>query len=258
MSLLTPVRPRRVAVALGAADIAATVAGALAVAALFPRASSWTARLLVLLVLAAAVTALLAATAGWRAAGFRAGVARPRLLVVPTAVALAPLLGGVRWPGSGVLAVFVVGYALTGFFEEALFRGVVLGVLRPVGVWPAVWISSALFACAHLPNVLFGQAPAVTAAQAVGTFCFGVGYAALRLRTGAVWPLMVLHFLTDLLLRTDALPAWAHWTCMVGGDTVLLVYGLVLLRVGRRAAAAPAGEADPDARRAPTADPQRA
>jgi hypothetical protein len=40
---------------------------------------------------------------------------------------------------------------------------------------------------------------------------------------------VALHFPTDLLLRIDGLPAWAHWTAMVGGDTVLLVYGLALL-----------------------------
>ena len=236
MSLLTPSRPRRVAVALGAANIAATVAGALAVAAVVPHASEWTARLVVLLALAAAVTAVLAGTRGWRTAGFRARVTRPGLLIVPAVVALAPLIGGVQLPGAGLLAVFVLGYAVTGFFEEALFRGLILGVLRPAGVWPAVWISSALFAAAHLPNMLFGQAPAITVAQAVGTFCFGVGYAAVRLRTGSVWPLMVLHFLTDLLLRIDALPGWANWTVMVGGDTLLLIYGLVLLRLNGRAA----------------------
>ena len=230
MNLPTPSRPRRTVVALGAANIAATVTGALVVAAMFPRASAWTARLLVLLALSAAVTAGLAATRGWRAAGFRARVRRPGVLLVPAAVALAPLVGGVHLPGAGLLAVLLIGYALTGFFEEALFRGVLLGMLRPIGVWPAVWISSALFAAAHLPNVLFGQAPAVTLAQAVGTFCFGVGYAAVRLQIATVWPLMVLHFLTDLFLRVDALPAWAHWTAMVGGDTALLVYGLLLLR----------------------------
>src|SRR3954447_3008406 len=230
MNLLTPARPRRVAVALGAANIAATVAGALGVAALLPHASEWTARLVVLLALAAAVTAVLAVTRGWHTAGFSTRIGDPRLLIVPAAVAVLPLVGGVQLPGAGMLAVFVLGYALTGFFEEALFRGLILGVLRPIGVWPAVWISSALFAAAHLPNMLFGQAPAITVAQAVGTFCFGVGYAALRLRTASVLPLMVLHFLTDLLLRIDALPGWAHWTAMVGGDTVLLVYGLLLLR----------------------------
>ena len=246
MNLLTPSRPRRVAVALGAANIAATIAGALGVAALFPHASEWTARLLVLLALAAAITVLLAATGGWRGAGFSARVAQPRLLVVPAAIALAPLIGGVQLPGAGMLAVFVLGYAVTGFFEEALFRGLILGVLRPAGVWPAVWISSALFAAAHLPNMLFGQAPAITVAQAVGTSCFGVGYAAVRLRTGSVLPLMVLHFLTDLLLRMDALPVWAHWTVMVGGDILLLLYGLILLRQAARP------DGDPAATRRPT------
>jgi membrane protease YdiL (CAAX protease family) len=221
--------PRRTAVLLAGADILITVLGALAVHALLPSASAWTARLIVVGLLAAAVTALLAVTGGWRAAGFTRSVRSPRLLVLPAVVALAPLVGGVRLPAADLLAVLVVGYALTGYLEEALFRGVVLGVLRPAGTWPAVLLSSALFAAAHLPNVLFGQAPAVTAAQAVGTFCFGVGYAALRLRTGSVLPLMLLHFLTDLLLRVDALPAWAHWTAMVGGDTVLLLFGLLLL-----------------------------
>jgi membrane protease YdiL (CAAX protease family) len=225
--------PRRTALVLAGANIVLTVAGALLVHALWPSASAWTARLIVVGLLAAAVTGLLAATGGWRAAGFTGSVRSPRLLIVPALVALAPLAGGVQLPAAGLLAVLIAGYALTGYLEEALFRGVILGVLRPAGTWPAVLGSSALFGCAHLPNMLFGQAPAVTVAQAVGTFCFGVGYAALRLCTGSLWPLMVLHFLTDLLLRIDTLPAWAHWTAMVGGDTVLLVVGVLLLRGSR-------------------------
>ncbi len=233
-SLTTP-RPHRLALALGGADVALTVLGALAVAALVPGASAWTARLVVVLVLTAAVTGLLALTGGWRLSGFTLRVREPGLLVLPAVLAVLPLAGGLRLPGAGLLAVLVTGYAATGFMEEALFRGVILGVLRPAGTWPAVLMSSGLFAAAHLPNMLFGQAPAITLAQAVGTFCFGVGYAALRLRTGSVLPLMVLHALTDLLLRVDALPGWAHWTAMVGGDTLLMVYGVLLLRDARAA-----------------------
>jgi hypothetical protein len=55
---------------------------------------------------------------------------------------------------------------------------------------------------------------------------------------------MILHLLTDLLLRVDALPAWAHWTTMVGGDVLLLAYGLILLR-GAGRAGSPAGGAQP-------------
>nr|BFE60369.1 hypothetical protein GCM10020063_048950 [Dactylosporangium thailandense] len=218
--------PRTAAIGLGLADIAVTTLGALAVTALFPSASAWTARLIVVLLLAAAVAVLLATTRVWRTTGLR----EPRLLWLPALLAVLPLVDGVHLPGAGLLAVLVAGYAATGFVEEALFRGLIPGVLRPAGVWPSVLLSSLLFAAAHLPNMLFGQAPAITIAQAVGTFCFGVGYGALRLRTGALWPLMLLHFLTDLFLRVDALPAWAHWTVMVGGDTALLVYGLYLLR----------------------------
>ena len=227
-------RPRALAVAIGAANLTATTAGALAAGALLPHASAWTSRLLVLLGLAAVVTAVLAASRGWAGAGFSTRVVEPRLLALPAVVALAPLVTGVHLPGASMLTVFVLGYAVTGFFEEALFRGLVLGVLRPTGaageVWPAVWITSVMFAAAHLPNMLFGQTAAMTLAQAVGTFCFGVGYAAVRVRTATVLPLMALHFVTDLSLRIDALPVWAHWTVMVGGDTVLLLYGIFLLR----------------------------
>ncbi len=237
---LIAAHPRRVAVILGGAEIALTVAGALTAAAIAPSGSAWTSRLIVVLALAAAVTVLLAITRAWRLSGFTVRVASPRLLLLPAVIALAPLIGGVNPPGADLLAMLVIGYAATAFAEEALYRGMILGVLRPAGTWPAVLISSGLFALAHLANVLFGQAPAVTVAQAVGTFCFGIGYAALRLRTGSILPLMVLHFLTDLLLRIDALPVWAHWSLMVGGDTVLLLYGVLLLR-GRSVTAAQLG-----------------
>ncbi|WP_433088033.1 hypothetical protein ACQP1P_19100 [Dactylosporangium sp. CA-052675] len=42
--------PRTAAIGLGLADIAVTTLGALAVTALFPSASAWTARLIVVLV----------------------------------------------------------------------------------------------------------------------------------------------------------------------------------------------------------------
>ena len=102
MNLLTPSRPRRVAVALVAANIAATIAGALGVAAVFPHASEWTARLVVLLALAAARHRRARRHRGWHTAGFRARVARPAAAGrARAAIALAPLVGGVQLPGAG-------------------------------------------------------------------------------------------------------------------------------------------------------------
>lgn len=227
--------PRRAAVIITAANIAVTTAGALTLAWAFPEMSAWTARLVVVLVLVAAVAALIASMRAWAWAGVAQHARGWRLLALPAAVALLPLCGGVALPGAGLLAVLIVGYAATAFFEEALFRGVLIGVLRQLGPWSAALLSSGLFACAHLPNMLFGQPPGVTLAQAVGTFCFGMGYAAIRLRIGGLWPLMVLHFVTDLALQLDTLPAGMHWAVMVGGDTVLLAYGLWLLRSARPA-----------------------
>ncbi|MDQ0118405.1 hypothetical protein AB0280_00830 [Pseudarthrobacter sp902506025] len=47
---------------------------------------------------------------------------------------------------------------------------------------------SELFGLSHLANNAFGADVVVTAAQVIGAFTVGVGYAALRLRTVAFWP----------------------------------------------------------------------
>ena len=158
---------------------------------------------------------------GWSALG----LTHPRqwhdtkLLVVPALITLVPLLGGVRSIEAGALIVLVVGYVLTGFMEEILWRGAVQRILAPTGIAPAVWLGSALFGAAHLTNVLFRDSVALVVAQAFGAFCFGVGYAALRWRTNTIWPLMVLHLTTDLFAAIGGLP---KIPVLVGQDVVLL------------------------------------
>ena len=83
-------------------------------------------------------------------------------------------------------------------------------------------------------NVFFRDSAAVVVAQAVGAACFGIGYGALRLRTGSVWPLMALHLLTDLLPQLGRLP---KIPIFVAQDVVLLGYALFLLRGRSRAEA---------------------
>lgn len=151
---------------------------------------------------------------------------QPWLLAVPAALCLVPLAGGLRSVASGLLAILLVGYLLTGIVEELLWRGVVLRVLLPIGPTAAALVGSALFGAAHLTNVLFRDSVALVGAQAFGAACFGVGYAALRLRTGTVWPLMALHAATDLFAAIGGLP---KIPVLVGQDVVLLIFGLVLL-----------------------------
>ena len=210
--------------------------GALATRVLMPgsdgltRSLAASAGLLVFTVVVARAVAV--RSGGWTAIGLThpREWRNTRLLAVPAALSLVPLLGGVRNVGAGTLAVFVVGYILTGLMEETLWRGAVQRILAPTGTAQAVWLGSALFGAAHLVNVAFRDSVALVVAQAFGAFCFGVGYAALRWRTNTIWPLMVLHLTTDLFAAVGGLP---KIPVLVGQDVVLLVLGAVLIRKGR-------------------------
>ena len=173
---------------------------------------------------------VLAALRWWRAAGFN----RPsewralKLLWVPTGLfVVLPLVVGLHAVAPATAAYLVVAYALTGFAEEGLYRGVLLRVLGPLGARRAVLLSAVFFGASHLVNLMFRSNPFLVFAQAVGAFSMGVGFGALRLRTNTIWPLIVLHGSEDLLLRFTRLPPIP---LNVFQSVVMLVYGVYLLR----------------------------
>lgn len=175
------------------------------------------------------IVAAVALVAGGRAGamGVWAKPRAARLLVLPAALTLLPFAGGFAVPGAGLLAVLLLGEALTGFAEELVFRGFILDWLAARGPRAAATISAVIFGATHLPNILIRHQVGPILGQAVGAACFGFGYAALRHRTGSLWPLMVLHFATDLFLRLGGLPVIP---VAVAQDVVLLGYGLWLFR----------------------------
>ncbi len=68
---------------------------------------------------------------------------------------------------------------------EFMFRGFVLFLLVPVlGVWPAIMVSTVMYALAHVPY----QMP-----EAVGAFPFGVFMCMITLYTGNIWLAYVIH-----------------------------------------------------------------
>lgn len=152
-----------------------------------------------------------------------------KLLLLPAVLVLLPLVAGFKAIAIGTVAFLLVGYLLTGFFEEALYRGVILRVLCPMGIWPAVLISSLLFGLAHSTNLFlhFSGNPVLVGLQIIGAFTFGIGMAALRLRTNTIWPLMILHAAIDLFLAFSLLPVPLVAAIQ---DTILLVYGFFLIR----------------------------
>lgn len=141
-----------------------------------------------------------------------------------------PLVAGIKPLAQSAVLVLVIGYVATAVFEETLWRGLVLEILRPLGVWPAVLGSSLLFGLGHLSNAALRGFSVLILLQAFGAAVQGIGLAALRVRTNTIWPLIAVHALHDLSLQLGTLPIAAVEAPI---STVLAVYGIYLLRGGR-------------------------
>jgi hypothetical protein len=189
-------------------------------------------RLAAVLLVAALAVVVVARERAWA----RVGAAGRRfwshlgLLIVPTLVAVAPVVTGFSLPAANTVVVLALGYAGTGVFEELWHRGVVLDALRSLGLRRSALIGGAFFGASHLANVVFGQSVAVSLAQAVGAFCFGVGFAIFRWRTHAVWLLASIHAASDLMFKITGLHGGLLWVFLVGNDILMLLWGLWCLR----------------------------
>ncbi|WP_072775795.1 CPBP family intramembrane glutamic endopeptidase [Marivita hallyeonensis] len=94
------------------------------------------------------------------------------------------------------LASFVA--LVVGFFEELLFRGVLLHGLRSkMPAIPAVLVAALVFGAFHFVNWVSGQPLDVTILQVISAAGGGVLYGALVLWTGSLWPSIVMHGLWD-------------------------------------------------------------
>lgn len=154
------------------------------------------------------------------------------------------------WPMPRVLLMVACNAALVAVSEELMFRGILLqGLLDRHAVWPAVLISSALFGVVHTTNGLATGDVSGAVWQAVAAALQGVGYAAIRLRTRSVWPMVLVHALWDFALVTATLADPAEDGISILPYAALLavlplcLYGVYLLRPSQRAALAPADAA---------------
>lgn len=137
---------------------------------------------------------------GWFAkAGFVRNVRDVHVYWYPALVAFAPVFfyGTVE-----ISAAWVVFYSLalifTGLSEEALARGIALPALLPRGKWVALIFAGALFSVGHFSNLVFEEfGPLEMGDKLLTTFSFAIMYGALFIRTGNIWPLIVLHAIHD-------------------------------------------------------------
>jgi membrane protease YdiL (CAAX protease family) len=195
--------------------------------------------LLLVGITAAVILTLIAGLRWWRFSGFTppSEWRDMRLYWLPVLLLAVPLLGGIKPIATSTIALLLLAYLLTAVFEESLWRGVTIGLLRPLGVWPTVLISSLLFGLGHLGNSLLRGFSVIILLQAFGAAVQGIGLAALRLRTNSIWPLIGIHALHDLFLQMGTLPIAAADAVVA---TVLAVYGVLILR-GRRMEDLPTG-----------------
>ena len=86
-----------------------------------------------------------------------------------------------------------------GFFEEIVFRGVLLILLlkkfknHPNKVLLSIVISSVIFGLSHIVNIFYGLSLSDTILQIMYSFLVGMLWAIMFLRTGNLWLTMLLH-----------------------------------------------------------------
>jgi membrane protease YdiL (CAAX protease family) len=137
---------------------------------------------------------------------------------------------------SGTIVCCFIYTLLSVFTEELLFRGVFLGILSRKGILHGVIVSSILFGLFHLSNLSGSpQLQIISLAQVIWATFIGIGFAATRIRTNALWPAILIHFLinftNNLTDRTISTESLVTFLCtIIGVFSLLGAYGAWLLR----------------------------
>ncbi len=94
-----------------------------------------------------------------------------------------------------------------GLAEEIFFRGIIISYLRTRFSEKqkcnilVLFVSSILFAVLHLLNLHFNFITIMDAFQQLfATFCMGIFLGSLYLKTGHLWPCILIHFIWDLYI----------------------------------------------------------
>jgi membrane protease YdiL (CAAX protease family) len=181
------------------------------------------------------VAILLTVMGWWKAVGFRSPDRRGDLLyfLVPFIPMVINFIPGVEVTSFRYLLEVAVVYLMVGFVEEGIFRGLMLNALKVRGLWKAAIITALLFGLTHAFNVLAGKSLVEDVAQIVYAVGIGFGFAALALRTGILWPLVLAHWLINFanVIQKPGFTYPAPWNVLipVGIAVVFTAYGIFVM-----------------------------
>ena len=117
-----------------------------------------------------------------------------------------------------ILLYFLIVAVMPAFVEEFAFRGVIMGVIRPFSDGLAILISAGAFALMHGNFV-----------QMPFTFCCGLVFGFLVVKTNSLLPSIIIHFLNNgLSVLSDVLISYK----ILDESMVNLCYGLVFVITG--------------------------
>jgi len=135
-------------------------------------------------------------------------------------------------PPVGVLVWILFNTFLVGLSEELMFRGVLLQAFRrTVSIWPAVWLTTLAFGAIHILNVFMTGDLRSALIQSAAAALSGLLFIALRLRTGSLWPCIVVHGLWDFATFTVAAARSGEAQASSGGGPMTLMTFMPILLV---------------------------
>jgi membrane protease YdiL (CAAX protease family) len=176
----------------------------------------------------------------WHHIGFTKGIrgGDVPICLFPTLLTVSIAWGALSSSTVGSMIFFLAIYAcLIAVAEESIFRGIILQTLLPKGVLRALFLSTLIFALLHVGNLFAGRSWAYVSGQVLFTFGDGMAYAVMRVRTGSIWPAIILHGLTDFgalafTTTTGIKPSSFLIELLAGGSicSVYMIYAAIALR----------------------------
>ena len=168
--------------------------------------------------------------------GREVGLNRPtrpknlRLVWFPLLVGVLALSGGVFVSGPDGLVSALLIVLIAAFGEEVVFRGVMWRALIPRGPVAATILTSILFGALTLGRTATdGPWPEAVRLTALAV-CGGFVYAAIRWRTGSLWPVVLVHAAFATAMDLSTLGTVTYPVVMLLSTLGFVFYGLFLLR----------------------------